>query len=75
MHALDICTSSSWSIDQLSVLVGILLLGLRISYQDLRLERHAIMYTCSLKLSPVDNWAIGAAIYRPSDVQPIIVLV
>ena len=51
------------------------LLGLRISYQNLRLERHAIMYTCSLQLSPVDYWATGAAIDGPSNVQSIVVLV
>ena len=75
MHALDIRTRSSWSINQLSVLVCIFLSGLRISYQNLRLERHAIMYTCSLQLSPVDNRATGAAINGPSNVQPIVVLV
>ena len=75
MHTLDICTCSSWPIDQLSVLIGMFLLGLRISYQNLRLERHAIMYTCSLQLSPVDYWATGAAIDGPSNVQSIVVLV
>ena len=33
------------------------------------------MYTCSLQLSPVDNWATRAAIDGPSDVQSIVVLV